>query len=69
MEKKSQNTENEEVTTLTSDQKQNEKLSKAIMLSVDLESNFRLYSYRCISPQDFINRINMLIELYQVKND
>jgi hypothetical protein len=69
MEKKPQNTENQEVKTLASDQDQNEKLSKAIMLSVDLESNFRLYSYRCISPQDFINRINMLVELYTVKND
>jgi hypothetical protein len=41
------------------------KLSAGILLAVELESNFKLYSYRCIDAQNYIDRINQLISIYK----
>lgn len=41
------------------------KLRSAIMLSIDLDGAFRLYSFRCIGPEAFIERTNNLVETYQ----
>jgi hypothetical protein len=40
-------------------------LSAGILLAVELESNFKLYSYRCIEPENYLERIDALIKLYQ----
>lgn len=42
----------------------NDKLRAAIMLSVDVESNFRLFSYRCIPNDAFTERITDLIDRF-----
>lgn len=42
----------------------NAELQAAIMLAVDLESTFKLYSYRCLSPESFIERTKHLVDLY-----
>lgn len=39
-------------------------LSAGILLAVELESNFKLYSYRCIEPENFLQRIDELIKVY-----
>lgn len=39
--------------------------SAAIWLSIDIEANFKLYSYRIISHDQFIARTNELVKLYQ----
>lgn len=39
-------------------------LSAGILLAVELESNFKLYSYRCIEPANFLERIDNLIKIY-----
>jgi hypothetical protein len=39
-------------------------LSAGILLAVELESNFKLYSYRCIEPENFLQRIDQLIKVY-----
>ena len=41
------------------------KLSAGILLAVELESNFKLFSYRCIDKQNFLDRIDGLIEIYK----
>jgi len=43
---------------------QGKNLSAGILLAVELESNFKLYSYRCIEPENFLERIDNLIKLY-----
>ncbi len=40
------------------------KLSAGILLAVELESNFKLYSYRCIEPENYLQRIDQLIKVY-----
>lgn len=51
----------------TTDQKEQKgkELSAGILLAVELESNFKLYSYRCIEPENFLERIEHLIKIYQ----
>ncbi len=47
--------------------KQNEKqtqISGAIGLSVEMESNFKLFSYRIIDQEVFISRIDELVQFY-----
>lgn len=39
-------------------------LSAGILLAVELESNFKLYSYRCIEPENYLERIDELIKIY-----
>lgn len=39
--------------------------ASSIMLSVEIESNFKLYSYRIITHQQFTARVNELIQHYQ----
>lgn len=39
-------------------------LSAGILLAVELESNFKLYSYRCIEPENYLQRIDQLIKVY-----
>ena len=41
------------------------KLSAGILLAVELESNFKLFSYRCIDKQNFLDRIDGLIQIYK----
>lgn len=41
-----------------------EKLAKGIMMSIDLEANFKLYSFRVIDENAFIDRINELIQMF-----
>ena len=43
----------------------NRKLSAAIMLAVDLESSFKLYSFRCIDVDNYIHRVDELISFYK----
>lgn len=37
----------------------------AIMLAVEIESNFKLFSYRIITKTDFVARTNDLLRIYQ----
>lgn len=38
--------------------------SAAIMLAVELDSAFRLYSYRIINDSDYLARVNDLVDFY-----
>lgn len=40
-------------------------IAAAIFLSGDIEQNFKYYSYRLLSPEVFIERIDELIQVYQ----
>lgn len=42
----------------------NKHLGNAIMLSIDLESSFKLYSFRVITPETFIARTKELVEQF-----
>lgn len=44
---------------------QGKKLSAGILLAVELDSNFKLFSYRCIEPENYIERIDQLISIYK----
>lgn len=46
------------------DQK-NAKLSKGIAISVEIESNFKLFSYRIIDQEVFVSKIDELINFYK----
>ncbi len=41
------------------------KLSSSIMLAVQLDSAFKLYSFHIINPEDYIGRIDELVEQYK----
>lgn len=41
------------------------KLTAAILLTVELETNFKLYSYRCIEPKNFLERVDELVAIYK----
>lgn len=41
------------------------KLTAGILLAVELESNFKLFSYRCIDKENFLDRIDGLISIYK----
>ena len=41
------------------------KLTAGILLAVELESNFKLFSYRCIDDKSFLDRIDGLISIYK----
>jgi len=43
------------------------KLSKAIALSVEIESNFKLLSYRIINQEVFVSKVDELIKFYKSK--
>lgn len=43
------------------------KLSKAIALSVEMESNFKLLSYRIINQEVFVSKIDELVKFYKSK--
>lgn len=43
---------------------QGKQLSAGILLAVELESNFKLFSYRCIEPENYLQRIDELIKVY-----
>ena len=43
---------------------QEKKLSKGIALSVEIESNFKLLSYRIINQEVFISKIDELVNFY-----
>jgi len=44
---------------------QGKQLSAGILLAVEMESNFKLYSYRCIEPENYLERIDNLIKIYR----
>jgi|DEB0MinimDraft_10_1074344.scaffolds.fasta_scaffold116860_2 hypothetical protein len=48
--------------------KQMAKLSAAIGVAVEMESNFKLFSYRIIDQDTFISKVEDLIQFYQKKN-
>lgn len=39
--------------------------SAAIMHAIEIDSNFKLYSYRIISPEQFASRTQELIKFFQ----
>lgn len=39
--------------------------SAAIMHAVEIESSFKLYSYRIISHEQFVSRVTELTQLFQ----
>lgn len=43
------------------------KLSKGIALSVEIESNFKLLSYRIINQEIFLSKIDELVKFYKSK--
>jgi len=47
--------------------KQMAKLSAAIGVAVEMESNFKLFSYRIIDQDTFISKVEDLIQFYQKK--
>jgi hypothetical protein len=59
------NQNNEEVQELPSTRETDRELSKAIIVSLDIEQNFKLYSYRIISPDEFIRRVSELTDFYK----
>lgn len=44
------------------------KLSAAIGVAVEMESNFKLFSYRIIDQETYISKVDELVEFYQKKN-
>lgn len=42
-----------------------QKLSKAIGMSIEMESNFKLYSYRIIEPGVYLQRVEELVDFYK----
>ena len=53
---------------IKSNKEQEVQLRNAIMLAVDLESSFKLYSYRCISAEVFTSRVNELVNFFTHDN-
>lgn len=49
--------------------KQMAKLSAAIGVAVEMESNFKLFSYRIIDQETYISKVDELVEFYQKKNN
>lgn len=41
------------------------KLGQAILLSVGMDSAFRLYSYRVLSPEAFLEQVDNLVKEYK----
>lgn len=46
-------------------EKDSKSLSASIMLAIDLESNFKLYSYRCLTEEQFKERTYILVAQYK----
>jgi hypothetical protein len=72
MKTKVKNIDGTEVKNVLSDDKKkqdekNRKLSKGIALSVEIESNFKLLSYRIIEQEIFLSKIDELVEFYLAK--
>ena len=44
--------------------KQDKQLAAAILLSVDIESNFKLYSYRVIDQEQFLQKQKDLVNFF-----
>lgn len=40
----------------------NEKLANSITLALDIERDFKIYSYRIISPEQFVERVETLFK-------
>lgn len=45
--------------------KEEANLSAAVMLAIELDSNFKLYSYRIIGADQFIEKTKELIQFYK----
>jgi len=43
----------------------NQKLAVAITSAIEMETAFKLYSYRIISPEVYMDRINQIIKNYE----
>jgi hypothetical protein len=56
----------EQVEQLISNSQKSETLSNAIFLAIELESNFKLYSFRVISPENFVERSKELIQMFKL---
>jgi len=72
MKTKVKNMDGTEVNNVLSDDKKaldekNRKLSKGIALSVEVESNFKLLSYRIIDQEVFLSKIDEIVEFYKSK--
>lgn len=50
---------------ITNNERSKALLGPAVMLSVDMESNFKLYRYKCITEEMYIERCNMLIHQFK----
>jgi len=46
-------------------EQKNAKLSKGIAISVEMESNFKLFSYRIIDQEVFLSKVDELINFYK----
>ena len=46
-------------------QKLNQELSTTITLSLEIETNFKMFTYRIISPEDFVSRAETLLEIFK----
>lgn len=44
--------------------KSDHQLSVAIMHAIEIESNFKLYTYRIISPEQYVTRTKELIQFF-----
>lgn len=43
----------------------NQMVSASIFLTIELETNFKLYSYRVINKELFVERVNELLHIFQ----
>lgn len=48
---------------MKSDKEKNDQLAAAIMAAIDSEANFKLYSYRVISAESFLERQREISQL------
>lgn len=53
---------------LPSTAQKDEELSRAIIVSLDIEQNFKLYSYRIIDRDTFVSRLTNLLEFLKHSN-
>lgn len=51
------------------DQKQQKNLSAAITTCLSLETEFKLFSYRIIPPDQFIGRCREIMEAFNLETD
>ncbi len=57
-----------ELQTKSEQEKADKKLSNAIMLAIELDSAFKLYSFRIIPPESYKEQVNTPVQFY-LKDD